>query len=562
MKFCRQCAEYIAEHFKECPNCGHVFAGQAEKPRYFCKRCKRELLSRICPIHGVESTVQLNSSSASAEKPGKTKNPAGGENPSVFPGKTLRSLPESKSSAPLPPKPGDAGAAQPVAAPKRDSAARPASASKEIPVADSVYYPQTAKTEVDSSGKAAAGSQPIEPALNFSASRQPSAKTVAEEKRPGPQMPNEQENAPGGAKTPKAKNPAPNGKQTRPQQAKNNPPASGSLKGKAPSWIYWGTLTAVLIAAAITVYAHYYPVYLRNSLYSRAEGFFNEGHHDAALQLYREYKLRYPADSAIPYINERINQIQQGENEFTKKQIKIFSTMQKAAEAYNNNNYLEPREESAVFYISEILREDPEFIPALELQNRVVDYYLEQAETAFDKDLYDKAVAYYENLLTIKPEDPQFKNAYERALKLKYVYGMLDDMSALAEAKEELKNLQKEKYKLKMQIQQERRKLKENSREMETRKNDASGKSTVSDKKSSNQVLLDGNAVAAGMAFSNKRNPAVDNGFMANMPGENSFAKDDTANQNLAPETQKYHLEPAPSVEPVQFNTKKKVKND
>jgi tetratricopeptide (TPR) repeat protein len=290
-------------------------------------------------------------------------------------------------------------------------------------------------------------------------------------------------------------------KEEKPARESATPPVDtimrGSLKNRVPVWIYWAGSVALLFFAVTALYSFYYPGKVKRTLYDRAEEHFLHGRHEAALQLYGEYKLRYPADGVIPEVNKRIIQIGENEAAQLQKQVKIYALMQKAAESYNKQCYLKPENDNAMIYIREILQEDPGFVPALALQNRIVDFYFEQAEMAFDIDRYDRAVMYYENILAIRPDDTRIQSDLDRALKLKYVYSMLDDMSTLADAREELKDFLEEKSRLKSKIRQEREKLREASQNLESKQNTTPTKSQTIDKKS----VLKTQPVRAGLTF-------------------------------------------------------------
>lgn len=565
MKFCRQCAEYVGEHHKECPNCGHAFAEPA-KAKYFCKRCKRELLSKICPIHGVDSTIVVDTADASSTSEKKTNTSS--SRPPLMPG-----------NGPLPkfhPKPVNGKARIPAAeqrpapsikttSPRTNAMGASSRAPQDKSVTDLPAAPQRNKAAVNNSQSNAANSrgeksvvESVLPPLNSNRNMVEEKPARAQKTEPSVSLFDTKTTTRSGRETfPKTKT-----EKARVQKT----PKVARASNEVPFWVYWSGIALALILSAMVLYAFYYPDYTRKSVYSRAEELLNQGHTEAATRLYSEYKLRYPGDSAIPEINERINRIQQNESELTQKQVRIFELMQKAAEAFNKQRYLVPTEESAIRYISEILREDPEFIPALELQNRIVDFCFAQAEAAFDEDRYDRAIVYYQNLLAIKPNDTLIKNALDRSLKLKYVYGMLDKSSGLADAKADYKNLQSEKYKLKSQIREERQRLKEVSRQLESKINSAPEKSTASDKNPSSQVFVESEPMAADVALSPARVPAIDSQWIKALFNEDadqkSAVKEGKPITEPTPSAKKYPVESNVMTElPVQFEAKKLVRN-
>jgi len=575
MKFCRQCAEYVGEHHKECPNCGHAFAEPA-KAKYYCKRCKRELLSKICPIHGVESTIVIEAPAAASSISATNNGFAANENRTNI----SQTRPLMPGNGPLPkfqPKPLNSGSQKPA------TGQRPASSSQ----ASSLKTNATGASSVRAQQEKSATDLPAAPQRNKTAVNKPKPATV---NSPGKNLKTETVTPP--ASTPhiiieekpsRAQKPAsaasPSVKKEKISKGKATPPKTETKKARpqqmpntvktpkgVPSWAYWSGGALVLILFAMALYAFYYPNYTRNSLYSRAEELLNQGHTEAAVQLYREYKLRYPGDSAIPEINERINRIQQNESQFIQKQVRIFGLMQKAAEAYNKQQYLLPDEDNAIRYISEILQEDPQFIPALELQNRIVDFYYAQAEAAFDEDRYDKAILYYKNLLVIKPNDALIQNAIDRSLKLKYVHEMLDDSGGLAEAKANYKNLQSEKYKLKTQIREERQRLQEVSRQLENKKSGTPGNSTASDKNPSSEVFVNNKPITAGMALSPSKGSVIDSQWIESLFSKDTdphaASQEGQTNTESTRNVKKYPVESkAMNEPPVEFKSKKLVTN-
>jgi RNA polymerase subunit RPABC4/transcription elongation factor Spt4 len=574
MKFCRQCAEYVGEHHKECPNCGHAFAEPA-KAKYFCKRCKRELLSKICPIHGADSTIVVERSDAPSNASARNNRASNSERKTTVSQSIPPLMPGSEPLPKFTPKATNGGAQKPAAeqhpAPSskttslRTNATGASSvrAQQEKSVTDLPAAPQRNKAAANISQPAAVNSRQEKPVTESVLPPANSNRNMVEAKPARAQKTEPSVSLFDTTTTTR------NGRETSPKtktekpRVQKTPKIAGASKG-VPSWAYWGGSALVLIFSAMIIYAFYYPNYNRKALYSRAEELLNQGHTEAAVQLYREYKLRYPADGAIPEINERINRIQQNESEFTQKQVRIFELMQKAAEAYNQQHYLVPDEDNAVRYISEILREDPDFIPALELQNRIVDFYFAQAEAAFDEDNYDRAVAYYQNLLVIKPNNTLIENALDRSLKLKYVYGMLDKSSDLAEAKADYKNLLKEKYKLKTQIREERQRLKEVSQQLENKKNNTTGKSAASGKNPSSQVFLESEPMTAGMAFSHSNGPAIDNQWIESLfnEGADQNSKEGKAVTETTKDVKQYPVETKVMNEPpVEFKSKKLVTN-
>lgn len=513
--FCRQCAEYVSDQYQKCPHCGNLLSDSAEpQPKYYCKRCKRKLPSRICPMHGIESTVRLDlllkSKAARAAQPAGVSNTAQ-QKVDSFPAPASR---QTGQKPPLKPAPESSktptpAAQKPPAAPEIDlkrlsdllqpgansspaavkngsapaaAASRPEKSPRRPQPEESAKMasPKAAKVKKSPSRPAGSLMTLIEKELDLwrTARKERRAKAAAKAQTP-PAAPLRDQKIPGPAK---------------PFQPVVEKPARAGRR----SGVYVIVAMLLLVAALAAGYALYYPDFQRKSLLSRAEVLFNASQYDAARALYFQYEKQFPRGAEISLVKERMEHIRALDRERLEKQIFLYDLMKKAADAFNAGRYLEPAEDNANHYIVEILQNDPGFTPAMELRNRMLDHFYQQAEIAFDGDQYDAAVTFYQNILAVKPGDPVVANALDRALKLKYVYGMLDDMSGVEAAKNELKNLQREKYRLKNQIQQERNKLKEISRQIETLNQGASENSTVKQGNPAGQPQI--TAVSAGLA--------------------------------------------------------------
>lgn len=521
--FCRQCAEYVSNQHQKCPHCGSPLSDSAQPQlKYYCKRCKRRLLSRICPIHGIESTVRLDllvNKAASAAQPVGASNttqknipafqaPASRQTGQKPP---LKPAPEPlKPSAPplktvIAPEPAvpeinlkllsDRLQAMENASPGTDKNGSPAGVAAGGPGKAphgpqpgenflKTAAPQSGKSKKSSSGQSDSLRALIEKELDLwrTARKERRAKAAAKAQRP-PAAALRDQKMPGTAKS------------FQPGSAK--PLRSGRRSG-----VY--VIVTVLLVAALGSgwYVFYYPDFQRKSLLSRAEVLFNASQYDAARALYFQYERQFPRGAEISLVHERLEHLRSLDRERLEKQIFLYDLMKKAADAFNAGRYLEPAEDNANHYIVEILQIDPDFTPAIELRNRMLDHFYQQAAMAFEGDQYDAAVTFYQNILALKPDDPVITNALDRALKLKYVYGMLDEVSGLEATKNELKNLEREKERLKNQIQQERNRLKEISRQIETLNQGAAENSTGKQGNPAGQPLPQITAVSAGMASS------------------------------------------------------------
>ena len=127
--------------------------------------------------------------------------------------------------------------------------------------------------------------------------------------------------------------------------------------------------------------------------------------------------------------------------------------MNQANLAYQEGSFLSPADINVIAIIDRILEMEPEHKGALDLRDQVLLHYFEAAETALDNENYGASVEAYKNILKIKPNDPEIISEINRTLELKKVHDALNEMDKLADTQAEIKDLQKQKYRLRSEIQ-------------------------------------------------------------------------------------------------------------
>lgn len=145
------------------------------------------------------------------------------------------------------------------------------------------------------------------------------------------------------------------------------------------------------------------------SLYTKAESNYNAQNYSEALVLYTQFTQKYPHDSLIPAVNEKINIInQQTANSKSKKdndQRMIKELMLKANVAFQKKQYVKPQDDNVIAYTTAVLRIDAAYQPAKDMFNNVITHYETLAEESIQKGKYNEAIIYYQIILKIKPND-------------------------------------------------------------------------------------------------------------------------------------------------------------
>ena len=436
--------------------------------RFYCRRCERNLLSKICPIHGIEWTVVLEPSNHKSLLPPKQ-------------------TPQT-----------DKRFSYPRHIATETSAASPKNQGNNTLPTDRAFNPDTDfyTTYLADHVMPVEGEQPEE-------IEQFIADDVhqAFEKAPSPLLPEEdlpetpvqtlfENNTEAAQAEQSSETPQPPPKtelpitaielppsQTEPQNAKTEPENTGEIslpempanekppKGRHP-WLLTGGTFRLLIAGCVTFFSFSYSGFDRSSQMEAAEAFFIAAQYDAALQAFQQYKQNYPQDAAA-LVDQRIEAIKSIKQALDEKHARVQQLMENATLAFNQQRYMLPEGDNTITYISELLALEPGFPAAKELQDRVVEHYIVLAEKAFETDHYKETLTYYRNVLSVRPDDAAVATEINRTLELQKLDEKLKKLNMLAAQQSTIRKLRREKAQLKKQIQEERLRLKEIARQRE-----------------------------------------------------------------------------------------------
>lgn len=191
-------------------------------------------------------------------------------------------------------------------------------------------------------------------------------------------------------------------------------PAQQSAPSKPKS--YKGIVAASLfimtiISLVVAYFAVNQPAQSPTSLYSEAENYYDSQNYSEALNLYTEFAETYPNDPLIPMVNEKIALINQqtspGEAAGDDEPAKIKDLMLKANIALQKQQYVKPKDDNVITYTTAVLKIVPDYQPAVEMYNNVINYYETLAEESLQKGKYNEAIIYYQTILEIKPNDAE-----------------------------------------------------------------------------------------------------------------------------------------------------------
>ncbi len=439
---CRICSGYIEDGKNSCPHCGSAVntkSSTKKKEKYYCKRCYRFLPSKICPIHGTEATIGVDAETA---EEGSVR-PIGAEVPKPAP-----------SAQPIPMPAGTNG-----------------NISEPLPNSDDDQFLNKILEDVISDR---------EPTLRDDETEAPPIETQRSPNESG-SVPSNQESLSGMIEeqfqrlVTEREEPQ---RRTAPRQGvhiKSAPPTPGAHprkaapRKKAPptsssKWIRWMAFAAVVLLLAVAGAAFKFymqPIMARKAMLTQAEELYKNQQYDEALQKYAQFKVLYPNAAAIGTVNDRIIEISTIIEKKQQKNAMLASLMTEAQRTFSQNHFLTPENDNTYGYLRQVFEIEPDYPPAVELQDQIVNNFLTQAEKAFDAENYDEALKHYQNALTIKPRDNQLLDEIDRTLKLKNIKEMLHNLSALTKTRKELKALQRERKRLQNLIQKERSRFRE-----------------------------------------------------------------------------------------------------
>lgn len=491
--FCPQCSEYLGDGRSHCPNCGHNALNDQESQasKYYCRRCKRYLRSKICSMHGDDPVVVTKPAAAAAPAATATN----GQQAFVDEGRALplpggfveepvTSTPDGAWETPAannyqqeaPPREdnfhyieentpnndspfqsvdlGDDDVHAPWEQPKVSPTPQPAAQAPSQPAANKTNKSAKAKKTPQGPGIFSVYWMKLKKLIEKEWTDHLAARQLRDSAR------KQAAKTQAARKANAAKNPGTATIPTPPTGQKPQVQAAANKKNPRKfSWAFAAVLFLTCGGVATIILNDVYPEYARKALYAKAGAFYEGGEYEEAWSLYRDYVGQHPNSENVGEARQRIEDIQRITEELRQEEIALYSLMEKAAQAFNNGKFIRPESDNAYFYTSAILSSQPTFAPALELEKRIVSRFFTEAEAAFDEERFEDAVAAFQNILKIKPDDSEVLEQLDRTLKVKNVNEMMGTLGQLAQAKEDVKKLQKEKYKLKRQIKLEQRKL-------------------------------------------------------------------------------------------------------
>jgi len=178
-----------------------------------------------------------------------------------------------------------------------------------------------------------------------------------------------------------------------------------------------------IIVFAGGYFAMFYNSDTPTSLYSRAEQLYSEGNYTAATKAYTKLMTAFPNDPLAGMAQQKIGVLQQPadpSNVITQEQqAELQSLMIKANVAFQKEQYIFPKDDNVVKYTKSILKIDPNFQPALALQDNLITHFEMLANAAVQDKNYDGALGFYTNILEIHPNNPKIRKAMQNLLELK-----------------------------------------------------------------------------------------------------------------------------------------------
>ncbi len=373
---------------------------KTEKLTFFCQLCDKSIEGNICPVHGIDfvtikkitvvekqpqpegqeerrvnGMLQIEQKSASKTGNGETR---------------IAMTQPSKKDAYLPVIPTESDpnkSLEPVPPPVQEPPQAPPNFQEKTPYQENITYQQP-ETEVD------AETQFFQPSPTYSAKDAP---------KDAPNFYTEQ---------------------TKAYQAQPAAPA----KSNKTLMIAAVSIVAIIVLAAAAYFVLDKPEASPTELYSQAETYYSNQNYTEALALYTQLIEDHPDNPLAPVVREKVKQlnqqVSQPVNIVAEDQQRIKEWMVSANLAFKSQQYLRPKDDNAVAYIKNILAIDPNYTPALEMQQNIIANFEQLAEAAVSNGLFNDGISYYQMILEIKPNDPEVLK------KMRYV---LEQKSALSQ---------------------------------------------------------------------------------------------------------------------------------
>ncbi len=207
-----------------------------------------------------------------------------------------------------------------------------------------------------------------------------------------------------------------------------NPPPPGPAMTTVSSPSRRGLIAAVVgIIAIIALAGVYFSIYQNSGaaslLYSEAERFYNVQNYPEALKRYRQLIAEHPGDPLAAIAKAKIVELDPLTGQpvvlTPEQQQQIKELTIKANLAYQNSQFLIPKDDNVITHTRAILEIDPTNPTALKLQEEVIRYFESLAEMALQNGDFDKALGVYRTILEIRPHDMDIKQKMFDILEIK-----------------------------------------------------------------------------------------------------------------------------------------------
>lgn len=141
--------------------------------------------------------------------------------------------------------------------------------------------------------------------------------------------------------------------------------------------------------------------------FAKAEELFTQAKYSEALNAYETFMVEYPQSELLPLADMKRAEIRGSllavEQEREAQQKRLPGLVDNAINAFQDKNYLTPEDDNAMIYIREILKIDPENKYINNMKNKIVSFYLAEAEKDQKRYYFRSAAKNYERVLSIDP---------------------------------------------------------------------------------------------------------------------------------------------------------------
>lgn len=184
------------------------------------------------------------------------------------------------------------------------------------------------------------------------------------------------------------------------------------------TWIFGIGLVLMVLAAGLVFSYWNQPKesIISNAMFVQAEKAHNQKNYTDALRLYNKFIEEFPEHALVSIANEKLSLIHNELTSFNDQDLernKLVSNLsQRARIAYDKQRYTGPENDNVMLYVRQILGADPNNQKAIWYENKILEYFEEQATRAMKKYRYQDAMKFYEKILTIRPNDELIKHEY------------------------------------------------------------------------------------------------------------------------------------------------------